>query len=71
MPRASSDPVGCGCGVSGLADLVRVIGNNRIRSIAIPPLGCGLGGLDWNVVRPMIVDALSPVDDLLVEIHEP
>lgn len=39
---------------SGLADLVKVIREKDIRSIAIPPLGSGLGGLDWNDVRPRI-----------------
>lgn len=29
------------------------------RSIAIPTLGCGLGGLDWTLVRPMIVRAFQ------------
>lgn len=39
---------------SGLQDLVRVIAQYHITSIAIPPLGCGNGGLDWNKVKPMI-----------------
>ena len=34
----------------GLVDLVKVIRDKDIRSIAIPPLGAGLGGLDWNDV---------------------
>src|SRR5262245_46998513 len=33
---------------SGLADLVRVVRTHNIRSIAIPALGCGNGGLDWE-----------------------
>ncbi|KAK0348315.1 hypothetical protein LTR94_037752, partial [Friedmanniomyces endolithicus] len=33
---------------AGLVDLVRVIRERKIRSIAIPPLGSGLGGLDWR-----------------------
>ncbi|MEM7601803.1 MAG: macro domain-containing protein, partial [Verrucomicrobiota bacterium] len=39
----------------GLEDLVRVISENEIKSIAIPPLGCGNGGMDWGDVRPLIV----------------
>ena len=39
---------------AGLIDLVRVIRERKIRSIAIPPLGSGLGGLDWRQVRPRI-----------------
>ena len=38
----------------GLKDLVRVIREKEIQSIAIPPLGCGNGGLDWSDVRPLI-----------------
>ena len=38
----------------GLKDLARVIRAHGIRSIALPPLGCGLGGLDWGNVRPRI-----------------
>lgn len=39
---------------AGLITLARYIEASRIKSIAIPPLGCGLGGLDWNVVEPLI-----------------
>jgi O-acetyl-ADP-ribose deacetylase (regulator of RNase III) len=56
---------------TGLVDLVRVIGEDRIRSIAVPPLGCGNGGLQWSVVRPMIEDALSPLGDVSVQLFEP
>jgi O-acetyl-ADP-ribose deacetylase (regulator of RNase III) len=45
----------------GLKDLVRVVREYGIRSIAIPPLGCGNGGLDWNVVRPLIEQAFRPL----------
>lgn len=47
---------------SGLEDLSRVITERRIRSIAVPALGCGLGGLDWALVRPAIVRALAVLD---------
>ena len=36
---------------AGLTDLTRQIRERGIRSIAIPPLGSGLGGLEWDVVR--------------------
>jgi len=39
---------------AGLDDLARVIEKYDIRSIAVPPLGCGHGGLDWADVEPMI-----------------
>jgi O-acetyl-ADP-ribose deacetylase (regulator of RNase III) len=56
---------------SGLEDLVRVIGERQIRSIAIPPLGCGNGGLDWKTVRPLITDALSSLPGCSVTVFEP
>ena len=56
---------------AGLIDLQRVILEKGIRSIAIPPLGSGLGGLDWNDVRPRIEDALRGFKGLRVVILEP
>jgi len=47
---------------AGLRDLVRVILDRQITSIAVPPLGCGNGGLNWADVRPLIIEALSPLD---------
>ena len=56
---------------AGLKDLQRVIREKKIRSIAIPPLGSGLGGLDWNEVRPRIEEALRGFNDLQVIIFQP
>jgi O-acetyl-ADP-ribose deacetylase (regulator of RNase III) len=50
-------------GLIALRDEVRKRG---IRSIAIPPLGCGLGGLDWEKVRPRIEAAIGDLEDLRV-----
>jgi len=55
----------------GLSDLVNVIRNQHIRSIAIPPLGCGNGGLDWTKVKQLITDALEPLPDIEVLLFEP
>ncbi len=44
---------------NGLKALVRLIAQENIKSIALPPLGCGNGGLDWNVVKPMIKQYLG------------
>lgn len=55
----------------GLRDLVRVIKEYGITSIAIPPLGCGNGGLDWAVVKEMINKALSPLEGVEITIYEP
>lgn len=54
----------------GLAMLREEIEARGIRSIAIPPLGAGNGGLDWSDVRPLIAEALTDVDcDVIV--YEP
>jgi O-acetyl-ADP-ribose deacetylase (regulator of RNase III) len=55
---------------AGLVDLQNVIRDYGIKSIAIPPLGCGNGGLDWNIVRPVIVDALNQFGDMRILIYE-
>jgi O-acetyl-ADP-ribose deacetylase (regulator of RNase III) len=56
---------------AGLEDLKRVIVERNIRSIAIPPLGSGNGGLDWNNVRPKIEAALSSLPNVQVIVYEP
>lgn len=55
---------------AGLDDLVNQIKVLGIRSVAIPKLGCGLGGLDWGKVRPLIVEKMSAIDGISVEIYE-
>ena len=55
-------------GLRALADEIRMLG---INSIAIPPLGSGLGGLDWSDVRPRIETVLRGFNDLRVLIFEP
>jgi O-acetyl-ADP-ribose deacetylase (regulator of RNase III) len=56
---------------AGLAALVDEIRRLEIHSIAIPPLGCGLGGLDWADVRPRIERALRALPDVRVIVFEP
>lgn len=55
----------------GLADLVRVIREMGIKSIALPPLGCGNGGLDWEEVRTLIKHAFSKMEDVEIITFEP
>ena len=57
--------------VEGLADLRRFIEDNRVNSIAIPPLGAGNGGLDWNEVKFHIEQALADLEQVNVLIYEP
>jgi len=55
----------------GLAELRRFVLENRIASIAIPPLGCGNGGLDWAEVKPLIIAALADLPETRVLVFEP
>lgn len=55
----------------GLPALVQEIEKLGIRSISIPPLGCGLGGLSWETVRPLIEESLSGLTDVEVDLYEP
>ena len=54
----------------GLENLVKVIVDNNIGSIVIPPLGCGLGGLQWSEVKPIILKAVEPLKNVVVYIYE-
>ena len=56
---------------SGLEALVLEVQRLKIQSIAIPPLGCGLGGLDWNEVRPLIESAFTTLPKVHVLVFEP
>ena len=56
---------------SGLVDLVSKVKELGISSIAIPPLGCGNGGLDWTIVKPLILKAAEEIPDVRVVLFEP
>ena len=56
---------------SGLKALHKEIVDRKIQSIAIPPLGCGLGGLQWDDVRPRIEAMLDEIDGIHAVILEP
>lgn len=56
---------------AGLEALVEEIRSCDIRSIAVPPLGAGLGGLDWAEVRIRIEGALGGMDEVRVVVFEP
>lgn len=55
----------------GLKNLRSVIIENKIKTIAIPPLGSGNGGLDWNEIKPLIISALDDLEDIEVWVYEP
>ena len=56
--------------VDGLQDLRRFLVQEQVKSVAIPPLGAGNGGLDWALVRPQIEAALGDLD-IEIMVFEP
>lgn len=56
---------------AGLRDLVRVVRARAIRTLALPPLGCGNGGLRWDDVRPRIARHLESLNEVNIIVHEP
>lgn len=56
---------------AGLLALAADIRQRQIQSIAVPPLGCGLGGLDWATVRSRIEATLGKLTDVSVVVFEP
>lgn len=55
----------------GLQDLVQVIRDRSIKSLALPPLGCGNGGLEWSQVRHEIEAALGQLPAVDILVYEP
>jgi O-acetyl-ADP-ribose deacetylase (regulator of RNase III) len=55
---------------AGLEALVKCIADHQINSIAIPALGCCNGGLDWQIIKPMIEKHLSCLN-ITINIYEP
>ncbi|MGO9485139.1 MAG: macro domain-containing protein [Rhodomicrobium sp.] len=56
---------------TGLDALVREIHSRGIKSIAVPPLGAGLGGLPWQPVRSRIEKSLGNIAGIEVIVFEP
>ena len=57
---------------TGLDELLRVLPDLRVKMIAIPPLGCGNGGLQWSVVKQLIEEKLEKVEEeYMFLIYEP
>ena len=56
---------------TGLDDLAEQMKRLKIKSIALPPLGCGNGGLNWDIVKPIIEQKLSSLTDVEINVFEP
>lgn len=56
----------------GMPLLIDFLIKNNIKSCAIPPLGCGNGGLKWSEVKPIIINYITPIKDIIdFQIYEP
>jgi O-acetyl-ADP-ribose deacetylase (regulator of RNase III) len=55
----------------GLKDLIIEIKSRNIKSIALPPLGCGMGGLNWIEVLPLIRQAFKNIPDVKILVFPP
>jgi O-acetyl-ADP-ribose deacetylase (regulator of RNase III) len=55
----------------GLRDLVMQVKRLGIKSIALPPLGCGNGGLDWHTVKRLVFDVFKDQPNVQVDLFEP
>ncbi len=56
---------------AGLKALVKVVKELGIHSVAVPPLGCGSGGLHWDEVKPRIETAFRDLSDVTVLLFKP
>lgn len=54
----------------GLANLIQITKKLNIHSIAIPPLGCGIGGLNWADVK-VLVEQTFANENIQVHLYEP
>ncbi len=55
----------------GLEDLLKKIKELNIKSIAIPPLGAGLGGLEWSQVKEKIIQTFISIENVEIVVYEP
>lgn len=55
----------------GLVDFIKQVREIGIKSVAVPPLGCGNGGLDWADVRPLIEEAVAQLPDVRFVVFGP
>ncbi|MPQ76661.1 macro domain-containing protein [Hydrogenovibrio sp. JE_KL2] len=55
----------------GLDDLIFVIKEKNIKSISMPAIGCGNGGLDWSNVKEIVSEKLASLDNVIIHVYEP
>lgn len=55
---------------TGLTSLLAVVQEHKIKSLAMPMIGCGLGGLQWSEVRPKIEATFAPYPEIEIFLYE-
>ena len=55
----------------GLDSFVKQLRDYKIKSVTLPPLGCGNGGLAWEDVRALLVEKLSSIEDIDFVVYAP
>ncbi len=56
---------------AGLEALVSELARLGVKSVAVPPLGCGLGGLNWQEVQARIKQAFEALPEMHLLLYEP
>ena len=56
---------------AGLESLVSVCDCFSIKTVALPALGCGCGQLDWNLIKPLLIERLDPLEETVFYAYEP
>ncbi|WP_309892539.1 macro domain-containing protein [Archangium sp.] len=57
--------------ITGLRSLRAFLEREKVHSVALPPLGCGNGGLSWPTVKQVILKELSVSTLTDIEVYEP
>lgn len=56
---------------SGLDSLILILQQYNIKSVSIPPIGCGYGRLNWIDIKQLLINKLSILDNVIINIYEP
>jgi len=69
--RSLGDEATLGDVYRGISDLANVVRAGAIRTVAIPALGCGTGGLNYDDVRPLLVRTFATMPHVIAYLYNP